>query len=380
MSEDTYANDLALIRRQAEPVELLGPDDQRVLVVPAWQGRVMTSTPAGKAGPSFGWLNRPFIAAGHEDSVFNNFGGEDRFWLGPEAGQFGLWFRQDEPFDMDHWRTPEGFNSGPFEPTEQDQASVAMARRLAVSNYSGTTFDCGVERTVRLLGPGQAAELLGTEVPDGARMVAFESENVLANVGDAPWASDGGLLSLWILGQFKPLPRGKVIVPFRPGSEADLGPRATTNYFGEIPGDRCRFAEQHVLFACDGKHRGKIGISPRRSRGVIGSYDPDGGALTLVKFNQPLTASELPYVNSLWEVQARPFAGDAINSYNDGEPTPGAGQLGPFYEIETSSPAAVLKPGESLTHVHRTFHFTGDPEGLDLLARKTLGITLDAVT
>ena len=46
------------------------------------------------------------------------------------------------------------------------------------------------------------------------------------------------------------------------------------------------------------------------------------------------------YVNSKWEIQQQPYAGDVANSYNDGPPAPGAKPLGPFYELESSSPAA----------------------------------------
>ena len=62
------------------------------------------------------------------------------------------------------------------------------------------------------------------------------------------------------------------------------------------------------------------------------------------------------YVNSKWEIQKDPFSGDAINSYNDG-PVNGS-QMGKWYEIESSSPAAALKSNESLTHYHRTIHIS----------------------
>ena len=48
-----------------------------------------------------------------------------------------------------------------------------------------------------------------------------------------------------------------------------------------------------------------------------------------------------------------------INSYNDGPTEDGGKPLGPFYELETSSPALSLNAGESGTHIQRTFHFEG---------------------
>jgi len=82
----------------------------------------------------------------------------------------------------------------------------------------------------------------------------------------------------------------------------------------------------------------------------------------------------------MWEVQKEPFAGDVVNSYNDGPPAPGAKPLGPFYELETSSPAAALPAGASLVHRHRTIHLTGDRAVLDTIASKALGVSLDVIT
>jgi len=378
MSSEHYADDLAFLRRHTDIIELTGPGEARLAVAPAYEGRVMTSTIGGKETPSFGWLNRAFIASGQESPLFNNFGGEDRFWLGPEGGQFALYFTPGDPLDLEHWATPAGFDRGGFAVTSREDASLAMAKEFEVTNYAGTTFPCAVTRVISALDADQATKALGVPLPSDLDMVAFESSNRLANQGEAPWGRDGGLVSIWTLGQFKPLPNGTVIVPFRAGGEADLGPRATTNYFGDLPSERGRLTDSHLLFKCDGQFRSKIGISPARAKSVLGSYDPDGGVLTLVRFTLPEDAAELPYVNSLWETQEHPFAGDVVNSYNDGQAEDGS-RLGPFYELETSSPAAELAPGEAQRHVHQTFHFAGDADALDDIARKVLGISLQSL-
>jgi hypothetical protein len=111
---------------------------------------------------------------------------------------------------------------------------------------------------------------------------------------------------------------------------------------------------------------------------VAGSYDATGHVLTVVQFTRP--AGALPYVNSMWEVQREPYRGDAINSYNDGPPAPGKPPLGPFYELETSSPALSLAPGEHYTHVHRTFHLAGPEADLDAIARAILKVGLADLT
>jgi hypothetical protein len=68
-----------------------------------------------------------------------------------------------------------------------------------------------------------------------------------------------------------------------------------------------------------------------------------------------------------------------VNSYNDG-PLATGGQLGPFYELESSSPAKELKTGETLTHRHMTLHLEGDETLLNEIAVKTLGVSLKDIS
>ena len=81
----SYGEARDFLAKHARLVELRGDAGARVAVVPEWQGRVMTSTCGGSAGPNFGFVNREFIEAGKPDSRFNNFGGEERMWLCPRA-------------------------------------------------------------------------------------------------------------------------------------------------------------------------------------------------------------------------------------------------------------------------------------------------------
>ncbi len=151
----------------------------------------------------------------------------------------------------------------------------------------------------------------------------------------------------------------------------------TSDYFGSIPADRLVVKDQVVYLRADGKYRSKIGINPKRSKAVLGSYDAESKVLTIIQFSQPAGVTD--YVNSLWKLQDNPYGGDAANSYNDGPPAPGVKPMGPFCEIESSSPAAALAPGQSLTHVHRTIHLSGPEAALDKVAQATLGVSLDEI-
>ncbi|MDP6633319.1 MAG: hypothetical protein QGG42_00290 [Phycisphaerae bacterium] len=48
-----------------------------------------------------------------------------------------------------------------------------------------------------------------------------------------------------------------------------------------------------------------------------------------------------------------------------------------FFELESSSPAAQLEPGDSINHVHRTCHFEGQFDDLNDLSMKVLGVDLN---
>jgi len=372
-----FDDDLAFLRQHTEVVVLADDTGARIAVVPAWQGRVATSTVGGPAAPSYGWINRELVASRKLQQHMNAFGGEDRLWLGPEGGQYSIFFRAGDAFDLEHWQTPPLVDSEPWPVAERGPRHVVFRREGWLVNYSGTRFELRVDRTIRLLERQAAAGMLGVSLPGRVKLVAFESENVLVNTGARAWTKLGGLLSIWILGMFQPSPRTTVVIPYREGSPSEFGPIVNDAYFGKVPADRLLARDGRLFFKGDGERRSKIGLSPERATGILGSYDAASGLLTIVSYTRPQGAAD--YVNSMWEIQKQPYRGDVVNSYNDGPPAPGAKPLGPFYELETSSPAAPLRPGEKLTHVHRTFHFQGEHAGLDALARALLGVSLDEV-
>ncbi len=350
----------------------------RVAVAPEWQGRVVTSTPGGHGGESFGWINRALVASRERSPHFNALGGEDRLWLGPEGGQYSVYFAPGAPFDLAHWYVPRALDSEPFVVDSQDECSVRLSARFELTNYSGSHFQVALGREVRVLDATAAWQYLGSRADPQLRMVAYESINTLRNAGDAPWRREGGLLSLWILGMFNASPGATIAVPVRPGSEAQLGKVVTSDYFGDVPPDRLRVTESAVFLRGDGQFRSKIGIGPRRSRGVLGSYDAGSHVLTIVQFDQPTGHAD--YVNSLWRIQDDPYGGDVANSYNDGPSAPTGARLGLFYEMESSSPAVELAPGEGVVHHHRTLHLVGPERSLDAIARAVLGIPLADIT
>ncbi|HEY3821247.1 MAG TPA: DUF6786 family protein [Polyangiaceae bacterium] len=373
----TIDDDLAFLRRHG-PVEVLTSPTGGVVAVSArWQGRVMTSA-VEPHGASLGFIHRGFFEAGKTGTAFDNYGGEDRFWLGPEGGPFGLYFPPGAPFVIGSWQTPHALQEGEWTVRSRDAGHVTFAATMRVQSWSGTTFDVAVERTVRILSADEVRQRFGDGPPTGAKWVAFESDNAITNAGSRPWTRETGLLSIWILGMYAPAADARVVVPFDP---AGAGPVVNDAYFGKIAPARLQVHEREgwMGLVADGQERGKLGVSPARARAALGSFTPSARLLTLVHYDKPHEAPN-GYVNSAWAQQRDPYGGDAVNAYNDGPTEPGKPSLGGFYEIETSSPAAALAPGETMRHVHSTLHVVGDPAMLDPLAKSVLGVGLSDVT
>ncbi len=374
----TFGDDLAFLKKYTKAFVLSDESGQKqVAVVPEYQGRVMTSTAGGEAGISFGWVNRDLISSGQTQPHINVFGGEDRFWLGPEGGQYSIFFKKGDPFDLEHWQTPSWIDTEPYDVVNQSQDQAVFSRTFQLTNYSGTQLDLEVRREIRLLSDADVERELGLEIDPAVKSVAFATVNEIRNTGSNPWKKETGLLSIWILGMFNASPATTVVIPFIEGDEKELGPLVNDTYFGKVPAERLVVKEGVIFFAADANYRSKIGVLPSRSKPVMGSYDAVNRVLTVVQFTLPKGVTD--YVNSMWEIQEKPYGGDAANSYNDGPPEPGAAQLGRFYELETSSPALALQPDETGKHVHHTCHFQGSESDLDRIARKTLGISIEEI-
>ena len=168
-------------------------------------------------------------------------------------------------------------------------------------------------------------------------------------------------------------PETTIIVPYRVGA----GQPMNDTYFGKVPADRLRINKTAAFFKADARYRSKIGVSPTRATNWVGSYNPATQTLTLVTYDFDL--KDRQYVNSAWEHQKEPFAGDVINAYNDGPMKPGQSQMGQFYELESSSPAANLAPGSKQRHRHTTYHVQGPEAQLNQLAERLLRTNLSSI-
>ena len=369
----TYGYDLKFLKEHTSPVELKN-GDARIIVSPEYQGRVMTSTSEGENGLSYGWINHDLIASGEVLEHINPVGGEERFWLGPEGGQFSIFFKDGDSFSFDDWQTPACIDSEEFELTGFGETAAEFTKSTTIKNYSNFQFQLEINRQIILLTNLEVKSNLGIDLPKGIKNVGYETINQLKNAGPVDWKKETGLLSIWLLGMFNPSDGVTIFIPYKTDAESDY--IVKDDYFAKVSSERLIVKNGFVFFKGDGKERGKIGIPPQRALPILGSYDADNKLLTVVKCEVPDGVTD--YVNSAWEMQDFPFKGDAINSYNDG-PLEDGGQLGPFYELETSSPALALKSGETAVYKQSTIHFKGIEEELNSICQQVFNISLDEI-
>ncbi len=368
--ENAFEKDLAFLKKYDDKVVVLSNESSKVIVSPKYQAKVFTSTTGD--GSSYGWINYPMFDAA-PDPHMNAYGGENRIWLGPEGGPFSLFFPKGFAMTFVNWKIPAAFDTEPWELVSSSSIMASLKKDMKLKNYEGTELSLTVNRKIQVHDKPAIEKWLGIDYDNNVKAVGYLTENSITNKGEYEWTdSTGGMPCIWILDMFPPAPNTTIIIPYK---KDRAGKAVNTNYFGEIPSSRIKYADSVVFFKGDGKLRSKLGIIPGSAKNVAGSYDADKKILTITVFD---VNSSAKYLNMEWSTEKPVFNGDAVNAYNDG-PLEDGRQLGPFYELESVSPAAFLKPRQTLTHNHSVFHFSGDEASLDVICRKTLGVSLEQV-
>ena len=181
----TFDDDVAFLRQRLEVVVLGEGTGARVAIVPAWQGRVDDLDRRRSRRPSYGWLNRELAIVGKARMPhINAFGGEDRFWLGPEGGQYAIFFATGRPVRP---------------------RALADARAHRLGSLGGRR---SIASEVRFRAGDRARQLRGNEAltrsdpparfewwnlpPRESKLVGFESENTITNTGGNAWTREHG--------------------------------------------------------------------------------------------------------------------------------------------------------------------------------------------
>lgn len=372
----TFGYDMAFLKEHDSLIVLQADGGKaKVVVSPKYQAKVFTSTADGDKGQSFGWIHYKAFT-GPTDAHMNAYGGENRIWLGPEGGKYSLFFPKGAAMEFANWKTPAAYDTEAWKVTKRDSTSVSLQKDMQLENYAGTPLSLSVVRDVVIMSRGEIDGMLQSQ-DTGLKVVGYRTDNVLTNTGKEAWTEKTGMPCIWMLDMFRPSAGAVIVIPHKGGGAtakgAAGGERAvTTDYFGEIPPDRIRMVENGLFFKADGKSRGKLGIGPTKAMPWAGSYDTQNKVLTVTIFDVNAAGR---YLNQEWNTLKPVFSGDAVNAYNDGALADGS-QMGPFYELESVSPAALLEPSGSLSHEHTVLHFTGTEAVLEPIVKKVFGVSL----
>jgi len=373
----TFGYDLNYLNQKDSNLIVLSNDDgkSQIIVSAKYQAKVFTSAAAGLNGTSIGFVNYKFFDAGKTDEHMNGFGGENRFWLGPEGGKYSIFFKKDSEQVFDNWYTPKPIDIEPWNVVSVNKDNASFLKEMEVTNYLGNQLKLRVNRSVSIIKTDEIAFGLNVKINPNVKVVAYTTNNKIENISDFEWTKETGTICIWMLDMFNPAPRAVTFIPFNEGDEKDLGKVVTSDYFGDVPANRLKIEGNMIFLKTDGKFRSKLGLNAKRTQAIAGNYDPDSKRLTITTFDVDKNAV---YLNQEWSPNKDPLLGDAMNAYNDG-PLDDGSIMGPFLELESVSPAAFLKPLHSLYHKHTVYHFTGEEAELSPITEKLFGISIDAI-
>jgi hypothetical protein len=372
----TFGYDLNYLSEKDSVIVLTGNGNQsQVIVSPKYQAKVFTSSAEGLSGKSLGFVNYKALDSNVIDEHMNGYGGENRFWIGPEGGKYSVYFQPEAEQVYDNWHTPKPIDTETWKIVAAGAQSVSLEKEMEVTNYLGNQLKLKVDRSISLIESQAITSELAIEVNSGLKTVAYTTINRITCLNDFAWTKETGTICIWMLDMFNTAPQAVTVVPFNEGSESELGKIVTSDYFGEIPADRLKTDEKAVYLKTDGKYRSKLGLNGKRTKAIAGNYDPDSRRLTIITFD---VDKDAVYLNQEWNPTKDPLTGDALNAYNDG-PLEDGSIMGPFLELESVSPAAFLSPGESLSHRHSVYHFIGEEPDLNPIAEKLLGVSVDKI-
>ncbi|MDR2146160.1 MAG: hypothetical protein LBE91_06860, partial [Tannerella sp.] len=290
-------------------------DSSQIIVSAKYQAKVFTSTADGLDGTSLGFVNYKFFDAGKIDEHMNGFGGENRFWLGPEGGKYSVYFQPEAEQVFDNWHTPKPIDIEEWEVTYVDSGNVSFEKEMEVTNYLGSSLKLQVYRVITLIERDRIEAGINVQLSPNVKSVGYATNNTMVNLNDFEWTQKTGTICIWILDMFNPGARAVTFIPFNEGDAAELGKIVTSDYFGEIPADRLKVTDRMIYLKTDGNYRSKLGLNAKRTKAIAGNYDPDSKRLTVVTFNVDENAT---YLSQEWNPAKDPLTGDAMNAYNDG--------------------------------------------------------------
>ena len=378
------ADDVAFLRKHTPVVVLTDGQGMRVAVAPDLQGRVMTSSARGDAGPELR-LDQPRAASPRAratrtstPTAARTASGSDRRAASsrsssrraiPSTSRIGT---RRPPIDTEPYPVTVA-RGGPRHLPQGHDSHQLLGHAVRPRASIASCASCRAPQALKDLGPGRARSR--------CRSVAFESENRITNSGHA--AVDGRRRASSRSGSSACSSRRRrrpSSCRSSPGRRATLGPIVNDAYFGKVPGRPPRGPRAACSSsAATASTAARSASRPRARVPVLGSYDASGRraharavqpARGRARLRQLDVGDPEGAVRGRRREQLQRRAARARARSRSGRST----------SSRPPRPRPPSPAGGSLVHRHRTIHLVGDKAALDAIARKALGASLDTIT
>lgn len=361
---DNFAEDLSFLREFSRPVVLKDSTSKSVIaLVAGWQGRVMTSTVADD-GRSLGWLNYGTIENGKQFH-FSTFGGEDRLLFGPQPDSTLLFPAHGAGDTLVRTALPDPLRDSTLLNQVSSARGVTVFEGTAnLLSNKGSILSTHISRTITLLSRRDLHNYLGASLHRSVHAVGFHSDNILTNTGTHRWDTATGTTAIRIRGMFPVSPATIAIIPLRKGGTLLSGT--------PLPKERLLIKNDIAFLRTDGNFDMEAGFSQASGLNYMGIYDPERKVLTVIQFTMP--RSPQLYLGET-QGDGRP---EVFRIRNNGPGNTAA--RGRFVEVQSASPAALLKPKGKMQHYHRTIHLEGSEKHLGEITKKLFGVGLKEIT
>lgn len=366
-SDNKFSDDVKILE-VFEDLVVLKNGGSMVAVSPSAHGQIFSISADGYEGKSLSYFNRNLIESTEAPYPLSNLGGANRLMLGPQFGKYSVFFEPGAEQIASNIKISPALDKADFKVISQTPTQIICAGEMQIRNANAYVFDTYMERTIKVLSAEEVSQTLDITLPVAIDYVCYSTSTRFSNIGAEQWSRENGLLSIWDLSCMLPADDNVVLIPLAAG-DAEI-----TNYFSHIDVARLRVKDGFAFYKADAKYMNKIGTFPEFSTPIFGAYSPSLKQLVITKYTLD---KDGVYVNSE-ENNPHPYRGDVINVFN-GEVNAEKGRNWNFYEMETSSPALELMPGEEIQHKHTVFVFVGEEKDLDSIAEKTLGLSLKEI-
>lgn len=325
--------------------DLAGPN---LVITPELGARVLGASLNGAMDENLMWVTESIMDGSYWESrpLDWNSGGL-RTWLSPED----LFFL-DADYDASKW----------FVPGEMDPIACTVTRKGAneasffveadIPANIGKSYRVDISGNIRLITePVRDVAPL----PDGVEFMGIEKTHTVTNRGELIIGDDLPYVTLWSL--FQVNPSGTMLIPIKPGYEAEKAWRA---YFNPL-GDRLTIQNDIISVKIDGKYRSKVGVRPEAARNGIAFMRDNGDGTGILFAKRFEVHPDGIYTDKPWGADTY---GDAIEMYNDD------GNGGGFAEIEAHSWAEKMEQGGTQSHTFELLIFRGALSDLKNIASK----------